>query len=145
MFEIGQKDKTNSRTLVISCDGVKEGILAVNDLVSKVPSIEGWNIVAFRQPVDDNLTIEMDGLKLSTNDILFDYQAAPDNMVDITLYVDKLSDTNRDKYLQATFVLLDAAIGEYAAMTKIRYIELLQIPKNTKTLRPLGELLKIVK
>lgn len=145
MFEISQKDKTDLRTLVISCDGVKEGIAAVNDLISKAPSIEGWSIVAFRQPVDDNLTIEMDGLKLSTSDILFDYQAAQDNMIDITLYVDKLSDTNRDKYLQATFVLLDAAIGEYAAMTKIRYIDLLQTPKDTKVLHSLNELIKIIK
>lgn len=140
VFEISAREESGVRTLVISCDGIRGGISSVEALVAKAPTIEGWKIIAFRPSIDQSITIEGDGLKLSTDDILFDYQTAPNDTVDITLYIDGINDNNKSDYLSAAFVLLDAAVGEYRAMTKIGGLDLLPTPSNRKALYPLRDL-----
>lgn len=140
VFEISAVKKSGLRTVTISCDGRKEGVPAVEKLVEKAPTMKEWNVEAFRQPVRSVLTLEMGEVKLSTDDVLFDYQVAPGNTLDVVLYVDDIDKNNKDNYLQGALILLDAAIGEYDAMTKIRHLDLEQTPKNIKSLKPLTEL-----
>lgn len=143
VFEMSVKNK-NTRTLVISCDGIKEGIPSVKKVVSSAPHIDGWNVVAFRQPIKESVTLEADKIKLSTDDIKFDFNEAPNDTIDVMIYIDGVNNKNKDDYLRASFVLIDAAIGEYQAMTKIRHLDLLPLPTDTKSLLPLSKLKGVI-
>lgn len=54
-------------------------------------------------PVRESLTIEIGGIKLSTDDIKFEYQAAPNQMIDVTLYINGVNDNNRDDNLRGLY------------------------------------------
>lgn len=145
VFEISDREESGVHTLVISCDGIREGIASVEALVAKAPSIESWRIVAFRPAIDKSITIEGDdGLKLSTDDILCDYRAMQNNTVHVTLYIDGINDANKENYLRAAFVILDAAVGEFRAMTKIGELDLLPTPSDSKSLYPLRKLASVL-
>ena len=144
VFEVTPKDEKGQNILVISTDGVRGGIPAVKKLVSSAPEIIGWQIIAFRPALTESITIEMEGVKISSDDILFDYRDRPDERIDVTLYTKDVNENNRDEYMRAAFVLLDAAIGEYAVMTKIGEIDLQPTTATTQSLQPLTGLASIV-
>lgn len=146
VFQIGTDDRASGRELVISSDGIREGISAVKKLVEAAPSIEGWKVVAFRQPVGESITVDGGGIKLSTDEILFDYLTAVNNTntTDVTLYIDGVNVDNNEEYLRVAFILLDAAVGEFQVMTKIGKLDLLPMPKEKGSLYSLHELARIL-
>lgn len=144
VFEIGPKDKDDTYTMVISCDGMKEGIPSVEKVASSAPNIKGWKVVAFRPAIKGSLTIEAEDMKLSTDDILFEYADNPDGTIDVILYIEGVDEQNKDNYLRAAFVLLDAAVGEYLAMTKIRNLDLRPLLTPSKSLQSLIKLKDIL-
>jgi hypothetical protein len=143
VFEYQPNNVTGTSILTLSSNGDRNGIPFVEELVSSAPKIEGLRVVAFRQPINESLTIEMNNTKLSTDDIQFCYETAPDNMIDIELYVGKISPAEEDQYLAASRVLLDAVVGEYNVMTKIRDIQLITNLDNEKEYLPLRKIVEI--
>ena len=114
---------SGTRELVISADGIKESFSSVVALTKAAPDIKGWTITAFRPRVDiAQFTLRYDGTDLAAKDYYFWLQPEGEH-IDLILYVPGLSEDNRKEFVNACYVLLDMAIGEYDVATKIRYID----------------------
>src|SRR5262245_11282493 len=59
------------REFVVTADGIKAAFPAVEALVQAAPTLDDWAIVAFRQPQGTNFIIELEGRKVSADDIWF--------------------------------------------------------------------------
>lgn len=143
VYEISSA-KSGTRELVISADGIKESFPSVVELTKTAPEIPGWTITAFRPRVDvKQFTLQYDGRDLAAKDFYFWLQYEDQN-IDLILYVPGLTDDNRNDFVNACYVLLDMAIGEYDVTTKIRYIDNQPLPSNpdTEGLKPLTKLPK---
>ena len=129
-FEFGPEEK-GKREFIISADGVAAGARAVQDLVAAAPKLNKWKIIAFRPRVGA-VKIEMDGRVLNANDMAYRYAFNEDNRIDLQLYIKGYSQDHQREYMGAAFVLLDALIGEYDAMTKIGVVEFCNLKAGSK-------------
>jgi hypothetical protein len=111
------------RELILSPDGISDEIQAIKELVAAAPPLKKWNIIAFRQRVEDVGFIEMEGRKLSLDDIFYTYRFNENNRVDLSLFIKGLDGSHRDQIAQAAFILMDATVGEYDVMTKIGMLD----------------------
>ena len=111
------------REFVISADGIIEGAQAVIDLVSAAPKYKQWEVVAFRPRVDVG-RIDMGGRILKVDDIKYSYTFSENNRVSLELFVKGYDDNYKNEYMGATFVLIDAIVGEFDAMTKLGTINI---------------------
>ena len=143
VYEISSAN-SGTRELVISADGIKESFSSVVALTKAAPEIKGWTITAFRPRVDiAQFTLRYEGRDLSAKDCCFWLQAEGEH-IDLILYVSGLTENNRNEFVNACYVLLDMAIGEYDVATKIRYIDHQPLASTTdrKGLKRLTELPK---
>lgn len=118
VFQIGQGDQ--GKVLEISADGIRDLFPAVRKVVDAAPNVEGWRILAFRQPARDasDIVLEFNGNRLSPADMLFTSRSSG-NRARIVVYVPTvLHDVPKD-LVGAAFIILDAILGEYAVETKI--------------------------
>jgi len=137
-------DKFGIRELVVSADGIKESFTSVLELTKQAPDIPGWKITAFRPRVNvSQFTLCFDGRDLAAKDFYFWLQSEGHH-IDLILYVPGLTEDNRNEFLNACYILLDMAIGEYDVTTRIRYIDHKLLPTNptAEGLKPLTELPK---
>lgn len=129
-FEFGQP--APAREFVVSADGQRALFPAVQALVAAAPALPGWEIKVFRQPKGTRLTVGYGDLRLSPDDLWF--RAEPHGeRTGLTLYVRGLARQDEDFVRQASFLLLDAALGEYTVETRIGYIAWAAAPPD-----PLG-------
>ena len=129
--------KDNKFVLVISCDGMKEGIIFAEALTANLGHFENWEIKTFRQP-EPMETIPLDGLNLKRNNIFVIWQKNSMKKYHLTFFIKGYS-TKVANFEIGALLHLDHTIGEYAAMTRIEGIELrrlgfLQSKKDLKTL-----------
>jgi hypothetical protein len=142
-FEIGGKDN-GPLEFVISCDGIKNGIPVVEKLADSAPTIEGIKVIKFRQPKDDALEIQIGDLKLSANDIFFQYKI--DKNIHLQFFIPEYKSDDQ-RYGQITFILLDNLIGEYYVMTKIGAIDFqkIQTESNLSQMTRLSQINNVIK
>ena len=143
VYEVSSSN-SGRRELVISVDGIKESFSSVVALTDAAPEINGWTITAFRPRVDiAQFTLKFDGRHLAAKGYYFWLQADGEH-IDLILYVPGLLEDNRNEFVNACYVLLDMALGEYDVTTKIRFIdhEPLACATETEGLKPLTELPK---
>lgn len=144
-FEFGPKEN-GTREFVVSADGNQSAFSDVKKLVDAAPKIAGWKIIAFRQR-KEGLVIELPGtgVKLAPDTILFEH-APPKKgeKLDVKIYVPGRTEENHAQIDQAAFILLDSTLGEYDVETQLGAIDFLPLPPDTKGLKPLTELPKVV-
>lgn len=143
VYEISSA-RSGTRELVLSADGIKQSFPSVVALIKTAPEIKGWTITAFRPRIDiAQFTLEFDGRSLAAEDYYFWLQTDGEH-IDLILFVPGLSEDNRNEFVNASYVLLDMAIGEYDVSTKIRYIDHEPLTPTTdmEGLLPLTELPK---
>lgn len=128
--------------LIISCDGMKEGIPFAEALTDNPGQYENWDIVTYRQPAPMEL-IPIGGIILKRKNIFLQWEQHPSGNYSLNFYVKGYSyaDTN---YCSAVILHMDHTIGEYNAMTRIEGIEikrlgLFQSKRGLKTLDDLRE------
>ena len=112
--------KKGVHVLIISCDGIREGISAVEYLTQGVEGYTNWQIVKYRQPNSMDF-IPVHGFKVKRNDIWLSWEKTPENKYDLTFFP-KWYSGNRI-YQTGALLHLDHAIGEYNAMIKVNGIE----------------------
>ncbi len=127
----------NKFVLIISCDGIKEGIPFANKLVEDLKPINNWTVITFRQPGPMEC-IPVNGLNLRRDNIFLQWQKSSSQKYSLTFYVKGLS-SNNINYETGTLLHLDHTIGELNVMTRIEGIEirklgLFQSKKELKTL-----------
>lgn len=144
-FEIS-KEHDGKREFIISADGLEELFPAVNSLTAAAPEFERWSIVAFRPRVNDytGFTLDFAGKTFDPLEMWIDHSVLDDNF-DLTIYHPNYAEDERDVIISATCILLDMALGEYDAVTGIRYIDHEPLPDNPEQqgLRPFSELRSI--
>lgn len=128
--------------LVISCDGVKDGIPFAEEVTSNIPPIEGWKVIKYRQPGPMEL-IPVNGLLVKRKKIFVTWSKTEFSKYLVTFHMRNFSD-NDPRYKVGAILHLDHTIGEFAAMTRIedvdfQKISLFQSTQNLKNLDDLKE------
>ncbi len=135
------RNELNEFVLVISCDGMKQGIPFVEKLTEDLKTFDNWVILKFRQqgPME---VIPVNGLILKRRNIFLQWQKMPSQKYYLTFYVKGFSFSN-PAYEIGTLLHLDHTIGEYNAMTRIEGAEMKKLGwfQSKKELRTLDELL----
>jgi hypothetical protein len=104
------------RVLIISTGGNKKLFPLVKEIVKDAPKMEHWKAVAFKPKVEKLQPIEVDGMMVSPEDIFFTVQPH-DGVVDVCILLDHtIPPATAEKIAVA---MLDQALGEYEAATKI--------------------------
>lgn len=115
-------EKDNEHVLIISCDGQKEGIEWVEELCDAFPVISGWTTRKYRQAVGF-LPASIDGIRFEEDEILLRYEIVSETgELDVNIYCKGYSPEDR-RYGVAALIYLDHSVGEFKAMTQIRYVD----------------------
>ena len=133
------------REFIVSAEGNIRLFSDVIRLVGCAPILDGWKIIAFRQPKGTGLVVAFKGQQLSPNELWF--IAEPNtNRLDIMLFVQNLKRKGLDFVEQAGFIALDTAIGEYDVETKLGAIQFKEAPSELLrvNLKPFHELPDVI-
>jgi hypothetical protein len=116
-FEIGLA--TEPKEFIVSAGGLKSVVPLVERVVAAAPQIEGWKIVAFKQPQTEGPLHTIYGsVTLHSDQIKYKLTPGPE-LPSLILYIDQSDGASNNDYMGAGFTLLDSLIGEYNVMTKI--------------------------
>lgn len=119
--ELAKSDE-NKYILVVTPDGIRDGVEPTKKLVNDAPEIENWIIHRFRQPSDD-ITIEMNGQKFPTSI----FQLVPNinyesEKVDLQVFID--APKSQEKvYQHIAFLYFDHILGEFNTITRVGTID----------------------
>ena len=136
-------DKVGKHVLVISCDGRPEGIPDAKALYDAFPVIPGWEAQLYRQ-AGDFWGTNINGIHFGESDLLvFPRMDFDSGQYDIMLYVKEWEEDENEVEV-AAMIYLDHCLGEYAVMTRLRYIAfapLEEAPEEVITLTELRTLM----
>jgi len=108
--------------LIITPDGIKEGIEPTRKLALAAPDIENWIVKIFRQPTDE-ITLNFDGLEYLSSDIeIFPTIDNEREVIDIQVFIKNMN-KDESKYQSLAFLYFDHILGEFNSMTKVGYID----------------------
>lgn len=125
------KNEDDKYVLIITPDGIKEGVEPTKELAAKNPVIDNWVIEKFRQPTDD-ITLNFKGLEYPATDIevlpKIDYER---DVVDVDVFIRNM---NKDEglYQSLAFLYLDHILGEFNSITKVGYIDFHHLDEDQK-------------
>lgn len=133
-------NEENKYVLVISCDGMKQGIPFADKLTENLTIFENWIVIKFRQP-GPMKSIPLNGLNLKRSSIFLEWRKSSGQKYHITFFVKGYSLKNAN-YELGTLLHMDHTIGEFNAMTKIDGVEIkkLGLFQSRKGLKTLDEL-----
>lgn len=118
-FEFSVEMNQGKREFIISAEGMVSAFPDVIKLVEEAPSLEKFNVVAFRQRQDSEQEIYFEDIVLNTEDIFFTYREDKQmDCLDIVIYIKGYSEEN-DQFIAAAFIMLDSLIGEYDVGVKL--------------------------
>jgi hypothetical protein len=126
---------------VISADGQSPLFDAVVDVVRSAPRMPGWRVLAFRPRRSVKAQVTVMGHRLSGDQIW--YCCEPENgRLRLSLFVEDLRQDNWDILCATSCVLLDMALGEFDAATKIAALDHYPLNRETRRLplKPLAQL-----
>jgi hypothetical protein len=116
------KTENNNYVLIITPDGIKDGIEPTKKLAESSPEISNWVIKKFRQPTDD-IGLNFNGVEYPASDIEILPQLVPEEeKVDINIFIRNM-DKDKKNYQTLAFLYLDHILGEFNSITKVRYID----------------------
>ncbi len=141
-FELSS-EKNHRREFIISADGIRDLFPNVQALTNAAPKMKKWSIIAFRPRMDNYTQFT---LTSSERDLdpkkLWTYHRIEDGHFDLIIYYPDYSDEYRNKFINASYILLDMALGEYDVVTGVRYIDHRKLLENPEEegLRPFSRL-----
>ncbi|WP_416433903.1 hypothetical protein [Priestia megaterium] len=142
-FEFSLEMNQGKREFIISAEGMVSAFPAVIKLVEEAPSLEKFNVVAFRQRQNSEQEIYFEDIVLNTEDIFFTYREDKQmDCLDIVIYIKGYSEEN-DQFIAATFIMLDSLIGEYDVGVKLGEINFEPYQEEKETL-PILNLVSLV-
>jgi hypothetical protein len=135
-FEFGPQD--TRREFVVSAAGIKRAFPEVVSLVAAAPTLERWQLIAFRPRRSPNI-VEFRGKRVHPKDVQF---SLLDNgkTAGIYLFIPGFREGDTD-FKQIGYLLLDEALGEYDVESRLGLIKMLSTDSKTDTKRyPLAKL-----
>lgn len=118
-FAFSNVKENGKREFIISADGRKELFPRVLRLVESAPSLDSWEIIAFRQPVGC-FDVNLGDRVLKHTDVYFIPLDEADKL-GVKLYIREYDGS--DIYKHACLILLDSILGEYDVEMKIGSIQ----------------------
>jgi hypothetical protein len=129
-FEFGRKDdpKEGVREFVVSAGGIRRAFSAVQTLVSAAPTLDHWQVTAFR-PRRVPCIVELGEKRVDPEDVQF---SLLDNgtVVGIYLFIPGFRDDDIS-FKEIGYLLLDSSLGEYDVETRVGLIEMLSPETQT--------------
>lgn len=114
--EIGRDEDLSEVT--ISANGIVEAFPAVERLVSAAPEMPGWKVTAFRQPDPMTQAVKVGAVRVAREDVFFQLGRVGNRVTGLA-FVRAPAGTSDQAAGRAMFLLLDAALGEYVAATRV--------------------------
>lgn len=140
-LEIGPEDQ-RPREFIVSAHGNPDLVDAIERLADAAPDLPDWKITRFRPPVEgfEGLSIEWDGRRIGADDLRF--IARPDGPVIHVFVFGPMTgdDSLRAPELEAIYILLDMALGEYDVICRIGVVKLYPIAEAPEESRPWREI-----
>jgi len=138
VFEMSVEPVNGFREFIISADGIRDRIPAVQNLVGAAPKIPGWKVIAFRQP-KPGLRLGMGDRSFGPEDLKF--RPLPEGEhIGVEVHLPGYREGD-EQAMGIAFLLLDSALGEYVVMTRVGSVTLkpLVAGASDPSLRPLSE------
>jgi hypothetical protein len=133
--------------MTISADGDASLFSTVQKIVDNAPNIDGWKIFAFRQrmPIEKvkGMILEAHEHTLDPNKIKF-HPIVSRGTLDIIVYVEHVTDENKNDVAYGCLMLLDNLLGEYDCVKKVRSYDFHPMPTDQGELAELKPLIEIV-
>jgi hypothetical protein len=121
-FEIGAAE-LGKREFVISAQGLKAAFPAVRALHAAAPDLPRWTWTKFRPRRRELSDVDFGGRTLRVDAVT--YKMFRDGeKVGLVLYVDGYIDREHEFFGEATYLMLDQALGEETVETDVGFIEL---------------------
>ena len=128
-FEIGGIPN-EAQELIISAEGDKKYFNKVEKLVSQAPKIKDWEILAFKRPMGTRFTTNYEGIELNPQKIWFlplDNENEP-QMFGVRIYMNNYNFQEEKLFLNASYQVLDAILGEKSNALDIHHVEVDKLP-----------------
>ena len=123
-----EEPRAGVREMAVSADGVAAEFPVVEQVVHLAPNLPGWKIVAFRQPGKiKGIVLNYPGITLDT-DKMWIFPIEDETGFNLIVYFPDYSADKRNLFINATYVLLDNAIGEYNVVKGIRMLDFQKLP-----------------
>lgn len=130
-FEVGGA-REGPRELVISAAGKRSAFGAVRALVAAAPPIPGWKAVAFKPPQGFEFVTSYEDITVAPDATWFKPIESKDEWdgIDIRVAYSHFEENRRRQFEAATYIMLEAGLGEIAAAELINVIEVCAAPAN---------------
>jgi hypothetical protein len=126
-FEFGPRQA--KREFVISAGGIKSVFPAVVRLAQTAPSLERWQVTAFRPRRSPIMPIEIGDKQIDPSEVQFTLLNNGET-VGLYLFIPGFREDDVD-FQQIGYLILDEALGEYDVETRLGLIKML--PPDTRT------------
>lgn len=116
--------------LIITPDGLSEGILPTEKLYDAKPELDNWVIKKYRQ-ASDEIELNYEGIEYPSSDIKIIPELDKERgKINIQMYIRNM-DSDVEKRQTLSFLYLDHILGEYNTITKVGYIDFYNLESNT--------------
>jgi hypothetical protein len=121
--------KKGEVVLIITPDGMTEGVLPTEKLYDSKPELDNWIIKKFRQATDE-IGLNYDGIEYPSSDIEIIPELDKERgKINIQVYIRNM-DSDVKKHQTLSFLYLDHILGEYNTITKVGYIDFYNLENN---------------
>lgn len=130
-FVIGTVTESDQE-LTITAEGNKDQFLSVLELVNCAPDINGWNIIAYKQPKGVDFTIEFKEHVIDPRNLYFRPLAtkADPSALGIRVALPNYTQSNREQLMDVTYLILDTLLGEISFAEDISYIDIIGMSED---------------
>ena len=129
----------SSREFIITADGSRQAVPAVESLASVAPQLKGWAIIPFIPRMDFIPAIGYGGLEINPDDVRFSLEHINGKM-GITFHI-KGCQPDDDRYWAVAFLYATSILGERDVMLKSAFVEV--DGKLSHDSRPITELASV--
>ena len=128
-FEVGG-DKNGPFEFIVTAGGETAAFPCVRDLVASAPTIQRWQVIAFKPPQGFDFVMKHGAARLDPRRCWFLPLAdsSGGNKVKLRIGCPGFSSTAAEDYAFAAWLTLDTGLGELAVAERIEDIELALVP-----------------
>ena len=131
-YEIGHHPDQTELEFVITANGDVTYFAKVEELVAVAPEIKDWKILAFKPAMGFEFSIDYNGLNFDPAEAWFQPLELESRPLDLGIRVcyPNYDDSKRDDFFNASFLILDAGLGEKMTALDIKYLDVDKLPED---------------
>ena len=131
-FEIGHHPDRSEQEFVITANGDVNYFDKVEELVAVAPVLKDWEILAFKPAMGFEFSIDYNGLNFDPAEAWFQPLELESRPLDlgIRLCYPHYDESKRDDFFNASFLILDAGLGEKITSLDIKYLDVDKLPED---------------